>query len=77
MIIKNQIIALTVEADRYTALAKDISLNLLKLEDIPEGSPEWATREKQKRKAQDHLLRAETFRTSIKLITGQLEPVAN
>ena len=67
---KNQIIALTVEADRYRNLAKDIDLDLLQ-------NPTAADAEKKKHTAQMHLIRAKTFRTSIKLITGQLEPVAN
>lgn len=67
---KNQITALTVEADRYKNLAKDIALDLLQNPSAPDA-------DKKKHSAQMHLIRAETFRTSIKLITGQLEPVAN
>ena len=51
------------EAARYTELAKNISLNLLK-------NPFDASVEKNKRLAQDHLLRAETFKEAARIVAG-------
>lgn len=65
---KAQIVALETQAAHYHGLAKDIALDLLQRPDQPDAA-------KLKHKAQMHLIRAESFRTSIKLITGQLEPV--
>lgn len=52
--------ALDMEAARFTELAKDISLDLLKNPFAPDV-------EKKKRKAQDHLLRAETYKDAVRL----------
>lgn len=52
---------LVAEAERYTALAKDSSLYILK-------NPNDAAVEKHRRKAQDHLLRAETFMAAAALL---------
>lgn len=65
---KAQIKALETQADHYRNLAKDIALDLLQ-------KPGQADAEKLRHTAQMHLIRAESFRTSIKLITGKLEPV--
>ena len=62
------------EAARFTNLAKDIALKLLKLEDIPEGSPEWLTLQEQKGKAHDHLIRAETYKDAARIAAGQIKP---
>lgn len=69
MTLKAQTVALQTEADRYRDLAKDIALDLLQNPFAPDV-------EKKKHTAQMHLIRAETFKTAIKLITGKLEPVA-
>jgi hypothetical protein len=66
---KAQIEAPTKQADHYHNAAKDIALELLQ-------HPFAADVEKKKFTAQMHLIRAESFRTSIKLITGQIAPVS-
>jgi len=50
------------EADRYTNLAKNIALQLLRDPYAPDV-------EKKKRQAQDHLVRAETFNAAAALIS--------
>ena len=67
---QKQVFALNHEADRYRDLAKEIALDLLQNPFAPDA-------EKKKHTAQMHLIRAETFRTAVKLITGKLEPVCN
>ncbi|MCX6896303.1 MAG: hypothetical protein NTZ16_12560 [Verrucomicrobia bacterium] len=64
---KAQIVSLETQAAHFHGLAKDIALELLQRPDHPDAA-------KKKHTAQMHLIRAESFRTSIKLITGQLEP---
>lgn len=66
---KAQIQALQTQADHYYNLAKDIALDLLQ-------RPDQADAAKAKHTAQMHLIRAESFRTAIKLITGQRAPVS-
>lgn len=51
------------EAQRFTELAKDISLDLLKNPFAPDA-------EKKKRKAEDHLIRAETFKDAAAIVAG-------
>ena len=67
MTAKAQIVALNTQADHYHNLAKEIALDLLQRPDHPEAG-------KKKHTAQMHLIRAESFRTATKLITGQLTP---
>lgn len=69
MTIKEQTRALQTQADHYHNLAKDIALDLLKKPEHPEAA-------RLRHTAQMHLVRAESFRTSIKLITGQTTPVS-
>lgn len=63
MKLKEQIAALETESARHLELAKNIGLELLR-------NPYAADVEKKKDLARDHLLRAETFKTSIKVISG-------
>ncbi len=51
------------EAIRFTEMAKDISLDLLKNPFAPDV-------EKKKRRAQDHLLRAETYKDAARIALG-------
>ncbi len=51
------------EAERFTNLAKDISLELLKHPTAP-GAVE------NKRRAEDHLMRAETFKDAARIVLG-------
>jgi hypothetical protein len=51
------------EAMRFTELAKDLSLDLLK-------NPYSPDLEKKKRKAEDHLVRAETYKDAARIVTG-------
>ena len=66
---KQQVEALTKQADHYQNLAKTIALELF----IDPNSP---TAERDRRLALGHLIRAQSFRSSIKLITGQIAPVS-
>ncbi|MEI8288809.1 MAG: hypothetical protein WCH99_05005 [Verrucomicrobiota bacterium] len=69
MTLKAQIIVLNTQADHYHNLAKEIALDLLQ-------RPDQADAAKRKHTAQMHLIRAESFRTAVKLISGQLAPVS-
>ena len=51
------------EAERFTGLAKDISLNLLK-------NPAGPDVEEKKRKALEHLVRAETYKDAAHIVAG-------
>lgn len=63
MKLPEQIKALDCEAVRHTELAKDVALDLLK-------NPFAGDVEKKKSLAHDHLIRAEAYKTSIKIISG-------
>jgi hypothetical protein len=63
MTLKCQIEALECEAVRHTELAKAIALELLK-------EPFRADVEKKKQLAHDHLIRAEAYKTSQRIING-------
>ena len=66
---KAQIEALNKQADHYHNLAKDLALDLLQ-------KPDRGDAEMLKHTAKMHLIRAESFRTATKLITGQITPVS-
>ena len=51
------------EAARFTELAKELALNLLK-------NPYAADVEKKKRHAEDHLVRAETYNAAARIAAG-------
>ena len=55
------------EAARFTELAKDLALDLLK-------NPFDAAVEKKKRLAHDHLLRAETYTDAARIVCGHSGP---
>lgn len=63
MKLPEQIKALDCEAVRHTELAKDLALDLLR-------NPFAGDVEKMKRLAADHLVRAEAYKTSQKIIAG-------
>lgn len=50
-------------ASRYTELAKTLALNVLKNPFAPDV-------EKKKRQAEDHLLRAETYKDAARIVAG-------
>ena len=62
MKMKNAITALRAEGERHTELAKGIALALLQKPYAPDV-------EKNKRLAEDHLIRAEAFKTAASLIS--------
>ena len=51
------------EAQRFTSLAKDLALNVLK-------NPDGICAFKNKRQAEDHLVRAETFKDAARIVAG-------
>lgn len=63
MKLKEQIAALETEAARHKELAKNIALDLLQ-------NPFCADAEKKKATAHDHLIRAEAYKTSQKIVAG-------
>ncbi|MEI8289837.1 MAG: hypothetical protein WCH99_10215 [Verrucomicrobiota bacterium] len=69
MNINAQINVLNTQADHYHNLAKEIALDLL-------NRPDQADAAKRKHTAQMHLIRAESFRTAVKLISGTSSPSA-
>ena len=61
MTAKNAAEKLRREADRYTALAKDLALNYLTNPNAPDAAKEW-------QQAQDQLFRADTYKAAANLI---------